>query len=416
MTANPDRQNSNREARRFRRFSLRAPAGLAILALVLVAGPRTLSAQTAQQQNAAAERYRHGVQAMREGKLDEAAADFRRVVALAPGFAGGHFDLGLVHEQQGRLPEAIRDFQEALRIKPDLRGANLFLGIAYYKLNEFSKSKTALAREVKLYPKDPKALMWLGVADLAEGKPEEAIVPLDKAAKLDPKDIDILYHRGRAHLLVSKDSYEQMFKLNPDSWRVHQVLAQAYVESDRLADAISEFKLAIQKAPNMPGLHEGLGDAYRLSTQLDLAKKAYARELEINPHNIMSQYDLGMIRVEQGNGKNALALLREVVKESPDFSSAHYYLGRGLAETGDNEAAEKEFRIVIQQKPQGDLVQKSYYQLALVYRSLKRPKEFQAAIQEFQRLRAAAVQKKSESLEELKKAHAEAERKEKQQH
>ncbi len=33
---------------------------------------------------------------------------------------------------------------------------------------------------------------------------------------------DILYHRGRARLLVSKDSYAEMFKVDPQSWRVHR--------------------------------------------------------------------------------------------------------------------------------------------------------------------------------------------------
>lgn len=403
-----------RAARLFRQLLPPVPAGLAILAVMLLTGSHALSAQTASQGNTAAERFRHGIQAMREGKLEQAAEDFRKVVALQPGFAGAHFNLGLVHEQQGHFTEAVRDFKQALRIKPDLRGANLFQGIAWYKLNRFPQAQAAVAREVKLDPKDPKALMWLGVIELAEGNPEEAIAPLDKAAELDPRDIDILYHRGRAHLLVSKDSYEQMFKLDPNSWRVHQVLAQAYSESDRWADAIAEYKLAIQKASNAPGLHEGLGDAYRMSSQLDLAEKAYTRELEIDPHNVMAQFNLGMIRVERGNGKDALALLREVVKEQPGFASAHYYLGRGLAETGDHAAAVKQLQLVVREKPKGDLVQRSYYQLAMVYRSMKRPEEFRKAILEFQRLKAAADRQKSQSLEELKRAHAEQERKQKQ--
>ncbi len=64
--------------------------------------------------------------------------------------------------------------------------------------------------------------MWLGVVNLARDHPEEAVEALDKADKLKPGDPDILYHRGRARLLVSKDSYAEMFKVDPQSWRVHR--------------------------------------------------------------------------------------------------------------------------------------------------------------------------------------------------
>src|SRR5260370_14189516 len=101
--------------------------------------------------------------------------------------------------------------------------------------------------------------MWLGVVELAQEQPEEAAVALDKAAKLAPNDVDILYHRGHAHLLVSKLSYERMLHADPDSWRVRQVLAQADAAADRHMDAVSEYQAAITAAPQQPGLHEELG-------------------------------------------------------------------------------------------------------------------------------------------------------------
>jgi len=107
---------------------------------------------------------------------------------------------------------------------------------------------------------------------LAAEKPEQAAKSLDRAAELNPNDSDILYHRSRAHLLVSKDSYARMFKIDPHSWRVDQVLAQADAEADRYEDAIAEYLSAIQLAPNQPGLHEELGTEYRKAGKMDKAK------------------------------------------------------------------------------------------------------------------------------------------------
>src|SRR5207302_1859760 len=96
---------------------------------------------------------------------------------------------------------------------------------------------------------------WFGKSREEMKKQWEAAAALDKAARLAPDNVDILYHRGRAHLLVSKNSYEKMFQVDPHSWRVHQVLAQADAEADRHEDAIAEYHAAIQIAPKQPGLH-----------------------------------------------------------------------------------------------------------------------------------------------------------------
>lgn len=353
--------------------------------------------------------FRQGGEALTNGDLETAAKEFRAVLAQRPAFAEAHFDLGLTHQEQGQFSEAIADFQAALRLKPTLRGANLFLGISYYKINDFSHARTAIEREIKLNPNDPKALMWLGIVDLGDGQPEAAVVPLDKAAALAPKDADILYHRGRAHLFVSQRSYQEMYDADPKSWRVHQVLAQAYAESERYMDAIAEYQRAIQLAPNEPSLHEGLGDAYRMSTQLEQAEQAYARELELDPHNPVAMSTLGRIRVERGNADGAIPVLEAAVRENPKFFEAHYYLARSLAETGQNAAAEEQFKLVIQNAPESELAQRTYFQLARLYRVMKRPQEAAQALEEFQRLKAAADARATDNLEERKKAHAQPE-------
>src|SRR5260370_14479982 len=173
------------------------------------------------------DRLRQATEAMRNGKLEEAGEGFTAVVKQAPTFAEAHLNLGLVREEQGRHEEAITSFQKALGLKPRMRGANLFLGVANFHLNQLDKAVAAIDKETAANPKDAPAWMWLGVVRLAQDKPEEGAEALDKAAKVAPDDMDILYHRGRAHLLVSQRSYGRMFKVDPRSWRVHQVIAQA---------------------------------------------------------------------------------------------------------------------------------------------------------------------------------------------
>jgi tetratricopeptide (TPR) repeat protein len=370
-------------SRRTLRFVTAMP--LAILALVG-------AAQISRAQGTDAEgKFRQATEALRARNFDEAADGFSSVVKTSPAFAEAHLNLGLVREEQGRNDEAIASFQKALAIKPRLRGANLFLGIAEYRLNSLDKASDALRKETNYYPTDANAWMWLGVVELAKARPDEASVALDKAAKLDPANVDILYHRGRAHLLISKTSYEQMFKADPNSWRVHQVLAQADAESDRHADAIAEYELAIKLAPQQPGLHEELGTEYRNAGQIEAADVQYRAELKIDPNNISARYKLGTLQVERGRPEEAITLIESALQQNPAIPDAHYYLGRAQMQLGNDEASIASFKRVLSEKSEDpDIAQQAYYQLAIVYRRLHRMDEARTALAQFEKLKQQA--------------------------
>jgi len=247
-----------------------AAATLAFCALAVVCPPG-LHAQTKTFESL----FREGTEAMRAGNLDQAAQNFSAAAKMNPAFAEASFNLGLVRMQQGQYEDAISSFEHSLTLKPRLRGAHLFLGIAHYRRNEYDKAITALKRETEIDPSNAQAFMWLGVSELAKGDAFAATADLDKATELKPHDVDILYHRGRAHMLVSKASYEDMYKADPNSWRVHQVLSQSYADADRVDDAIAECQLAVNARPNEPGLHEELGDLYWRQNQLSKAETEF---------------------------------------------------------------------------------------------------------------------------------------------
>jgi len=342
---------------------------------------------------------------MREGRLDEAGDAFASIVKDSPTFAEGFFNLGLVREEQGRNEEAIASLQKALTLKPRLRGANLFLAIAEYRLNHFDKAAAAVQKETTSYPSDANAWMWLGVIQLAAQNPEEAAAALDKAAKLAPDNVDILYHRGRAHLLVSKNSYEKMFQVDSKSWRVHQVLAQAEAEADRHEEAIAEYQAAIQLAPRQPGLHEELGTEYWKNGKLESAEAALQQEVEIDPNNVQARYKLGQLEVDRGEGTKSKELLETVARQDPSLKNSSYYLGRAEMELGNYAEAAKSFeRTVSAPGVDRELVQQAWYQLGIAYRHLRRVEDAQKAFAIFQRLKDEEAQKQQERLKKKREA------------
>jgi tetratricopeptide (TPR) repeat protein len=239
----------------------------------------------------------------------------------------------------------------------------------------------------------------LGIVALEKGNVDEAVQALDQAAKLAPDNVDILYHRGRAHLFVSNDSYARMFKADPKSWRVRELLAEANASAERHMDAIAEYEAAIKLAPNEPRLHEGLGTEYRLAGKLPEAEQAYLKELEIDPENISAQYKLGVLAIESGDPARGKSLIEGALRVKSDLQHAEYNLGRAEMLLGNDAAAVQHLeRATSAAGSDPEVVEQSWYQLGIVYRRLHRLEDAQKAMATFQKLKDEEAENSQKAL------------------
>jgi tetratricopeptide (TPR) repeat protein len=389
--------NPSRESESFRLSGLGTLLFLGLAACAVASGQETPKISPA-----VAEEFQQATQAMRNGDLARAGDLFETAVKSAPQFAEAYLNLGLVREEQRRHEDAIVSFQKALKLKPGLRGANLFLGVAEFRSNRLDAAIQSLKKETAVSPKDANAWMWLGVVELEKGDGPAAAAALDKAAELAPDNVDILYHRGRAHLLVSNQSYARMFEADPKSWRIRQLLAEADASAERHIDAIAEYELAIKMAPNEPRLHEDLGTQYRLAGKLPEAKQAYLRELEIDPENVTARYKLGVLAIEEGDAARGRELIEAAVRVRPDLQHSDYNLGRAEMLLGDNDAAAKHFERAISAPVAAasdpEVVEQSWYQLGIVYRRLNRMEDAQKAMATFERLKNEDTENSAKAL------------------
>src|ERR1700733_147558 len=371
-------------------------ARLLIIALVLILCCQPGIAQ----ERVANTLFQQGNDALRKGNATIAVHDFQEFLHLRPGSAEGYFNLGLALQSTGQLNESLTALRKAVSLQPGLHGVKLFTGIVNYKLNHLSAAHEDLASETRLEPKNAAGWMWLGVVELAQNHAEAAAAALDKAAVLDLNNLDILYHRARAHLLISKASYAAMFKIDPDSWRVHEVLGQADAEAFRTDDAISEFRLALRTAPHEPGLNEELGDACWTAGNMEEADQAYSEEIKIDSANAIALYKLGSLRVTRGDAAGGVPLLQRALALDPSISDAHYYVGKGDAALGKDGLAIEHFRLATNPQGTEQLRIISWYQLGILYRNLNRTKESGEALAAFRKMKTERDQRRENKLQE----------------
>ncbi|MCM8738504.1 tetratricopeptide repeat protein [Azospirillum sp. A1-3] len=135
------------------------------------------------------------------GRAAEAAAEWRRLVLLAPAWATAWHGLGGALDRQGsaKLAEAVAALRRAVRLQPGTGQLHHDLGLALRhaaRLDEaIASQRNAVAVEPGLVP----AQMNLGSALLERGGESEAAVALQRASALAPDSAECWYNLGHAH-------------------------------------------------------------------------------------------------------------------------------------------------------------------------------------------------------------------------
>lgn len=367
-------------------LSLNRAYGKLLALLFLLSAAPVLAAQT-RGSGEVMQLMQQGAGAMHRGDTAEAERYFTQATVKAPQLADAFLGLGLAELRAGKAEAAKQSLTKAVRLNPKLDGAHMFLGIAKYQMNDAAAASADLREEIRLQPKNVEALTWLGIIELGAGHPDEAAAPLDQAAALTPNDPNILYLRGRAHSLIAQESYQALYRIDPDSWRVHHALAESYSSSGQPDKAIAELLKAIDKQSSNPDLYESLGDEYQKVSRFDDAIKAYEREVKLSPHNGIALYNLGKIQVERGDPQAGVPLLEEAVDAHASPAPTYFYLGLGLSKLGKNQEAAGWIERSMQANPSDFIKQSGYYELARVYQKLNRKEDSQRALDELKKLK-----------------------------
>ncbi len=89
---------------------------------------------------------------LQNGQLDEAVAQFQKVLKIYPNFADAHSNLGASLLQKGQVDEAVVHFQKALEIKPNFADAHSNLGNALLQKGQVDEAVAQFRRVLEIDP------------------------------------------------------------------------------------------------------------------------------------------------------------------------------------------------------------------------------------------------------------------------
>ncbi len=323
----------------------------------------------------------------RAGRVPEAIAAWKKVVAEYPNNGQAWAQLGLLEAHEGQYHEAIDAYRKAQTELAQVSGKaipglELNLGLALFKSDRFQEAAPIFAHQLESHPGDERLLVLAAMSLYGEHKYADAVPYLKQAAQQDKTNLQI--RLTLAHCLLwthqleaTLEVYKEILEINPNSAAADMIAGEALDEKGDNAGAVDQFRAAEKANPNEPQVHFGLayllwaqkryeeaipefeaelkndpgnsqarlylGDTYMQLQQYDKAKAELLRAEPSMPREPLVHLDLGIIAQETNHRAMALRELKATVALAPGNVNAHFRLARIYQQMGERELAKAEF-------------------------------------------------------------------------
>ncbi len=221
---------------------------------------------------------------------DAALEHYKKVLALKPGLYQAELNLGILYLREHKSTDAAPFLRDAAKQKPQQARPDRYLGDTLLEAGDFAGAAEAYRAALAMDPKMGAAELGLGQALERQGKLDEALPHYRQAAALDQNlksyEMELAIAFSKAN---RSDDAIALLKEFPNDPGACEEAGRLYLESNRPADAVTEFKAAAQLSPTSAN-QLALATAYLKNKQPDLAAPILEQALAANPND----YDLRM--------------------------------------------------------------------------------------------------------------------------
>ncbi len=336
-----------------------------------------------------------------------AAEEYETVVKLDPGNAQALARLGIAYQKLGMLEKAKSSLERALRLDPALPEVAVLLAFVYIELGNYREAVAPLEKALDdtNYDLSVRSVAGQRLVEIyfTLGDEEKGLAVLQKLRQLAPNDADILYAASKVYASLWNKVVQRMLSKTPNSYRIHQVLAEVAEAQGNYAQAAKEYRLIIKMEPQLVGFHYRLGRAMlqdNPTPEVDKAALAeFQKELEINPRDVPSLTEIGQIYLKSHQLQEASRRFSHALELQPSYVQSHVGLGKVLLEQKELQQAAKHFEEAVRLAPEDET---AYYNLMIAYRDLGRTAEAKVALDNFQRLTRQKELQRSSLMMQLK--------------
>ncbi len=283
---------------------------------------------------------------------------------------------GIEEFQNGNYVAAQATLEQALKQNPGNQHAQTFLALSRAVTGGCDAAANDL-NEAYTTARNPDLRRLAGLAlaqcHMAHNRLDAALPIVMQLEKQFPADADVLYEAAKLHMKAWNDVVFQMFQKTPSSYRVNQISAEVFEIQGRYADAVAEYRKAIEKKPTAVNLHFRLARALLMESHspeaMSEAQREFEAELKLNPHDAVAEYEIGQILLAENKPQEAAPRLERALALSPDFPEALLAVARLRSEAKRNDEAIQLLERAVRLQPENE---SAHYNLMMAYRNAGR--------------------------------------------
>jgi tetratricopeptide (TPR) repeat protein len=292
-------------------------------------------------------RHLLGVLALRGGRAGEALDILAAAAGEAPGHARLLYAHGVALQASGRADEAAARYRAALALDGSLAEAQNNLGVILLSQGRAEEAAAALDAAVKLAPDNPGARHNLGRALRALGALDEAAACFARVAAQAPGDIGTLTQLGEVHMArrdfaAAEDAYRRILDADPGNVAAQLCIAWARKAAGDLTGAMAINRALIEAGHDLINVHVTQADMLAALGRQDEARAHYLRALDAAPGGGRPAALLARALAQTG-GEAALARLEAMLADGAlrprETAEIHLAIARLCDRGGEHERA-----------------------------------------------------------------------------
>ncbi|MBR1128919.1 tetratricopeptide repeat protein [Bradyrhizobium iriomotense] len=236
-------------------------------------------------------------------------------------------EAGLAYHRAGRLPQAEAIYRQILASEPDRADCIFLLGIASLQVGHHDRALDLFIRAVNLQPRNSFYHSSKAAALHGLGRTDEAIASYQEALLHKPDNLDV--HLQLAILMSEcgdvageEAHYRLALRYAPDHADARFKLANLLVRRKQFDDAIGEFRQVLRHRPNFAEAHLNLGAVLFELTAFEECERCYREALRLDPTYAEAYCNLGGLLTKLGRLDEAEVNLREACKLNSSFPEA----------------------------------------------------------------------------------------------
>jgi tetratricopeptide (TPR) repeat protein len=308
-------------------------------------------------------------QLMVDGKYPEAVEVFKQIIVIAPNNVEALAGMGMALGRQQKLDEADAQFNRVLEI--DANNAVAHCGKAMTSLNRLQatsesdkKQRTALLKQAgrecnKALDADPRVVeahYLLGKVYREEGRLDRAEQAFGGACKLDPKYANAWAYLGfvqvqQGKYSVGEENLRRAIAISANNSTAYFGLGQMYAKQGQFDKAVREYGMAVYKNPNNDAIHIAYGQAEQQLGESVAAQREFQEAIRLRPDNPEGYLSLAANFMAHGDVLNAVVKLKQGLQAIPADVPLHLAIADANIRLGKITQAIADYELVLMATP-----------------------------------------------------------------